>query len=1092
MRYLSKQNFINFNGLAFEELICEVIREMYGEDFTHTTLTNDGGKDFVITNKGSKIWAECKEYTNKLSFNDVSTTLLMAHIKKINKLIIFSFSSVNRNFYKKLADYAESTSIDVEVYADEQLEELLLKYRKKTWFSDYINLNNLEHIESYYTTNDIVSYKTYMSYGNTNISYYKKHSININDIFSIELLIINKDNMDKTFTIWYSDFDAQAFECINKDYESAYTFVVPAHSAKIDKLSVRIKSYTKNYKMPIIIVDNIRLKCKGKIVSTWIAETKIIGDNAKFALNVCNTSMIKSRQLKFCLILGGSGCGKTKILKEVKINALKSNSKTFYLDADNKHVSLSFFCKELLSYCSGLPLFINTKGRSKIINNSNSNKFYDKITSVLYNSSYNFEENLEILSEIIFYYLKDNSFVIILENIQKYDSKIIELFEKIDLLSVTNHSYSTIIYSVNTEQVHKGTDIEAFISNFYYLKNHNPDKYFCAILKDFSPKDANEYIKCSLNIDKWNHSFDNSIEKILNITGLNPLSIQNYLIELRSQKATPLINSNIERDIKKFNIQYRNFSSIDNRMLLKYSKKEQIVYVSVLGILGITPYISYKWMHYLCKEYENIIQDLKDNAIIVYDSEKNEYRFRHSKLKQYYRKYIDQIDDYVLKYINLLPYESNVEIIFILKNLFDTIAFNDFDKICQYINMYSISYENKQLVYNFFLDLCTNEIFITKKLSTTLKKICLDITYTYGLKVSLSYFKKSLDIILKYINKYKFIYEDVLFIINEYCYNLMNTEDYEMVSIVINKIKSNNVTFENINDDNNFNFSILKLEILLGYKNNETKNVIYAIDAIENFAYLTELQKSELYILIGNTYYYNYKLNDEYKKQIITNWNKAYDCIGDDECWIIDHDYEYNAKTLNVLYRKVLADIISEKIPNKKIIRFLENIIDKTNMPYFEIKIRHTLSVYTLLYENNENATEKVLKYLEKCLDILYSGYKNIKLYSTTIFYMAEIYMRNKKYDDMYNYFLCYLGYYINSNFIGKEFNENLLEILVSLISKHKYDITEHIDLNILNGLHSTNTYNKLIKILKEDNFKLLGRRTFFYDAENDINYPHI
>lgn len=355
MKYLSKENFINFNGFAFEELICKIIEEIYGENFTHTTLTNDGGKDFIITNKNLKTWAECKEYTNKLSFNDISNTLLMAHIENINKLIIFSFSSVNRNFYKKLAYYKERTSVEVEIYADEQLENLLLKYKNKSWFSNYINLNNLEHIESYQNSTGNVIYKTFISYGKTNISSYKIHSINIDEIFSIELLIVNKDSIDQTFAIRYSNFDDKVFECINKDVTAVYNVTVPANSVKIDKINVRIKAYTSNYQIPIVIVNDTQLKSKGKIVSTWIAETKLIGNKANSALEICKTSMIKSNQLKFCLVHGNSGCGKTKIMKEVRINALKNNSKVFYLDADNRHISLPFFCKELLSFFSKLP-----------------------------------------------------------------------------------------------------------------------------------------------------------------------------------------------------------------------------------------------------------------------------------------------------------------------------------------------------------------------------------------------------------------------------------------------------------------------------------------------------------------------------------------------------------------------------------------------------------------------------------------------------------------------------------------------------------------------------------------------------------------
>ena len=139
MKVIKPDNFLNKSGFSFENLICKLLYEEYGESFKQTKYTNDGGKDFesvstLLTHQ--KTWAECKKYSSALSYNDVTKTLLMAFVEKVNKVLIFSYSPVNRRFYRNVAEYKYRTKVEVEIYDDEKLEKLLLKYRRgvRKWF----------------------------------------------------------------------------------------------------------------------------------------------------------------------------------------------------------------------------------------------------------------------------------------------------------------------------------------------------------------------------------------------------------------------------------------------------------------------------------------------------------------------------------------------------------------------------------------------------------------------------------------------------------------------------------------------------------------------------------------------------------------------------------------------------------------------------------------------------------------------------------------------------------------------------------------------------------------------------------------------
>lgn len=85
MKIIKPNNFLNKSGFSFEDLICKLLYEEYGEIFEHTTYTNDGGKDFEsspILLKNQKTWVECKKLASALSYNDITKTLLMAFVKK--------------------------------------------------------------------------------------------------------------------------------------------------------------------------------------------------------------------------------------------------------------------------------------------------------------------------------------------------------------------------------------------------------------------------------------------------------------------------------------------------------------------------------------------------------------------------------------------------------------------------------------------------------------------------------------------------------------------------------------------------------------------------------------------------------------------------------------------------------------------------------------------------------------------------------------------------------------------------------------------------------------------------------------------------
>ena len=137
MNYLTKDYWKNFrpDGKLFEKLVKVLIEYEYNDkDFSIVGGPGDGGKDIIkkidlLDSFTTEIWAECKFRKKTLSAQDISYTFLMAHLKCINLLLVFSYSKVTKSFNDQLTDYRVRTGREVKVFSDTRLESLILKHR---------------------------------------------------------------------------------------------------------------------------------------------------------------------------------------------------------------------------------------------------------------------------------------------------------------------------------------------------------------------------------------------------------------------------------------------------------------------------------------------------------------------------------------------------------------------------------------------------------------------------------------------------------------------------------------------------------------------------------------------------------------------------------------------------------------------------------------------------------------------------------------------------------------------------------------------------------------------------------------------------
>ncbi len=100
------------------------------------------GKDIVsedelLFGENISLWMECKYHKEKISVHDISTTLLMAYLEDAKQLVVFSYSKINKTFLEYMEKYKERTKIDVKVFHDESLEQLIISNINNIDFEEY-------------------------------------------------------------------------------------------------------------------------------------------------------------------------------------------------------------------------------------------------------------------------------------------------------------------------------------------------------------------------------------------------------------------------------------------------------------------------------------------------------------------------------------------------------------------------------------------------------------------------------------------------------------------------------------------------------------------------------------------------------------------------------------------------------------------------------------------------------------------------------------------------------------------------------------------------------------------------------------------
>lgn len=1003
MNYLTKDYWKNFrpDGKLFEELAKVLIEYEYNDkDFSIVGGPGDGGKDIIkkidlLDKFTTEIWAECKFRKKTLSAQDISYTFLMAHLKCIDLLLVFSYSKVTKSFNDQLTDYRARTGREVIVYSDKRLESLILKHRVRLlaehpeFFSD---IPNLPYSQDLMIQSD---YKVYI--GDTAISS-QKVSVNLNTIIEVVLSVTNCSDKDIHIRI----------ERLRGAVENRFNYIddhildeydIPAERSQIIKTYVRLKRFISHTRLPryriVLGSDTLNLKTNIVLECRWLADTVLIGQKYYDALERIRYS-ISYPHFNLVYVYGQSGVGKSRLIKEIQNGKEGIDYSFIYIDTDKKEISCKKLIEILCSKITHLPI-LEERVKYITISDEESIEYGGKI---LYDRSFNISDEWENISKFIANQLIEQQFIVALDNIQHFDKITLDILEHVIDILKASKSKSKIIFGINSDYVYKNSVFDEFFCRLKFSSSSNTD-YFTEIeITGFEGNDNELYIRECLtySTDESNISeieYEKTIKKIADYCGYNPFYIQQYLLYLHQKNILRRSENTLFYfyDLKGF---IESFCQIPKSIRLLIEQRE-LAYLSEKQDNEIKEYNTLIYLINLNKTLPMILfTDLTENSDILIELQELGFLTVsdgyitpiHSYYLQYYnKKYpVESIPTSVLeKYVTSvkdLYLEEELRMpCFWSKYRLKYADYNDLEQVISKIDSSDFDFAS----FSFCIDAVSNMVEYNKhrlnieRYHSIYYKICRTVDNELGMSLSLKYYQKYLNTFLDIPKKFENIIDSCITLFLDYLIHLINLERYDCCTENIERIRRIKPYLCEVNRLK-IDYHTNRCLIMIYNRNDDVANGINT--AKENLRIINSeklpeyYRKKNLYSAkraVGNIYFYS-TVAQEKKEEITKSWMDSLNS------YIYDHGFsdtdDFSDQPKVAAFAKGLAaQIITEnEFQADKIAKFFINSFDKMHMIYYEMQLRLLIAIYYTWKYSDRNRysvpAEEIIEYIDQTIDI--------------------------------------------------------------------------------------------------------------------------
>mgnify|MGYP002510910409 CR=1 FL=1 len=641
-------------GIMFEHLVEKLLASMFDNSslvFNRTKASHDGSKDFWAIDEDNNVWwAECKNFTPNISLTQLAPTLIMAEINNVHYLFFFSYSKLNDNLKRRIAQYTYMHHKEVFLFDDESLESLLFFYKKEQMvrllqFPENLNTKLEPEIETHFFNEVNAQAMNRQTYH----GYYDIPELQVGGIYDLNVLMINR-NLQENCRVFLSianqsSEDTLCFEILlDESMHELQEFELKPNQVKLGKISVKVIKHKSQLRLPQLKVeveyDSCKLVKQAPIKvcdCIWTKKAVLIGAEYENILDTFRKECLNNKYISGLMVYGAGGTGKTRILEECCSSLIKNDYKIFNFTGFDTNNSWKDVIREITfelfeiakDICFEVMCNIKQKVASYI-----DDPIKREIYEFLYMLSDNnlSSEKLENNYRIIYKKLQQQKSAIIIDNLQSYDPHILHFFTKMIQFysSCRLQNPLALLFSINTSLVFDNKYLD-FIADFEIL-NQDTLKT-CFISKQIRGfKDENNaiaFLKTILKLDEYPLNFY-SLKQILQKASHKPKYIElvaDYLlqldcIEIKNEKGVIKKNHLLKRELECIPDRYEKLFGKMYRLMVENSQQDMLSFKTFISVLYLFQEVDDRLIdvlnlnrevaHYLVQH--NIIKDSSHNC----------------------------------------------------------------------------------------------------------------------------------------------------------------------------------------------------------------------------------------------------------------------------------------------------------------------------------------------------------------------------------------------------------------------------------------------------------------------------------------------